>query len=306
MATERQIVANRENSKKSTGPRTAEGKAISSGNAIKHGLTAAKRVVIRDEPVEQFERMHEALQAETVTGSELERGLIDEIAAAMWRLRRAARIERDMMDEDIRKALQSERFDQRACERSIAELIERGDTDMAEFVRTGRPDPDDPLDEKVLLGEQVRERMIKDDGYAKLGRYEVQLRRGLYQAVRELRMLRTQYAKDLGESLRRRPAAASDERPAATSEAEAPNDKSFGSDKAPEKTVANAKDREKPSEKASKKASKKTPAPDKDRDKAAKPAHQPRRGRAGRIVQSRADGATSEMCLPDGSVVRIS
>ena len=113
MATERQIVANRENAKKSTGPRTAEGKEVSSGNAIKHGLTAAKRVVIRDESAEQFERMHQALLSESVTGSELERGLIEEIAAAMWRLRRAARIERDMMDEDLRKALERERINRR-------------------------------------------------------------------------------------------------------------------------------------------------------------------------------------------------
>ena len=53
--------------------------------------------------------------------------------------------------------------------------------------------------------------MLEDDGYAKLGRYEVQLRRGLYQAVRELRMLRAQWTKDSRQSSTRRPAGVSDE-----------------------------------------------------------------------------------------------
>jgi hypothetical protein len=38
MATERQIAANRRNARKSTGPRTAAGKARSSRNARRHGL----------------------------------------------------------------------------------------------------------------------------------------------------------------------------------------------------------------------------------------------------------------------------
>jgi len=54
MTSEKQVAANRENAKKSTGPRTAEGKARASGNAIKHGLTAKERVVLKDESSNQF------------------------------------------------------------------------------------------------------------------------------------------------------------------------------------------------------------------------------------------------------------
>jgi hypothetical protein len=39
MTTERQIVANRQNAKKSTGPRSAAGKVRSSRNAYRHGLS---------------------------------------------------------------------------------------------------------------------------------------------------------------------------------------------------------------------------------------------------------------------------
>lgn len=40
MASEKQIAANRANAKKSTGPKTAAGKAKSSRNALRHGLSS--------------------------------------------------------------------------------------------------------------------------------------------------------------------------------------------------------------------------------------------------------------------------
>ncbi|MHC4750707.1 MAG: hypothetical protein ACYTFW_12625, partial [Planctomycetota bacterium] len=45
MSTEAQINANQQNSQKSTGPRTAEGKAAVSQNAVKHGLFASEAVI---------------------------------------------------------------------------------------------------------------------------------------------------------------------------------------------------------------------------------------------------------------------
>ena len=45
MATQAQIKANRLNARKSTGPKTAEGKAAVAQNAIKHGLFAQENVM---------------------------------------------------------------------------------------------------------------------------------------------------------------------------------------------------------------------------------------------------------------------
>ena len=50
MATEAQIAANIENAKKSTGPRTNEGKERSRMNALDHGLTARLALLPDEDP----------------------------------------------------------------------------------------------------------------------------------------------------------------------------------------------------------------------------------------------------------------
>jgi len=61
MATAAQIAANRRNALKSTGPRTAAGKAASSRNALRHGLTARATVVL-DEDAQDFLRLRTELR----------------------------------------------------------------------------------------------------------------------------------------------------------------------------------------------------------------------------------------------------
>ena len=48
MATDKQIKANRENAKLSTGPITEEGKNKVSTNALKHALEARKHIIVGD------------------------------------------------------------------------------------------------------------------------------------------------------------------------------------------------------------------------------------------------------------------
>jgi len=54
MATEARILANRANAQKSTGPRTPEGKAVVSQNAVTHGFLARETVISGEDPG-QFE-----------------------------------------------------------------------------------------------------------------------------------------------------------------------------------------------------------------------------------------------------------
>jgi hypothetical protein len=50
MATAKQIAANRLNSQKNTGPRSAQGKAISRFNALRHGIFAVHQIMFDEKP----------------------------------------------------------------------------------------------------------------------------------------------------------------------------------------------------------------------------------------------------------------
>ena len=89
MASEAQVAANRLNAQKSTGPRTAEGKAVVAQNAVKHGLLA-REGVLRGEDREEFERHREALLEELNPTGALEVILAARIVDLTWRLHRAA------------------------------------------------------------------------------------------------------------------------------------------------------------------------------------------------------------------------
>jgi len=78
MASQRQLKANRRNALKSTGPRTAEGKAIVARNAMTHGLRA-QHVLIEGESEEEFEQFREAMVAYYEPVGVLEESLVAKI-----------------------------------------------------------------------------------------------------------------------------------------------------------------------------------------------------------------------------------
>lgn len=84
-----QAESNRRNAEKSTGPRTAEGKAASRRNALKHGLTGAG-VVLPHEDAAEVERRLEALDTDMGPKNELARRFVAKVAHAFVRLDRCA------------------------------------------------------------------------------------------------------------------------------------------------------------------------------------------------------------------------
>jgi hypothetical protein len=90
MATLKQIEANRLNAKKSTGPRSAEGKAASSMNALKSGIDAQSQIIRGEDPASL-----EALAAEYTCrfqpATPEERFYVDTLVRDDWQLRRLAR-----------------------------------------------------------------------------------------------------------------------------------------------------------------------------------------------------------------------
>ena len=96
MATQRQIEANRENARKSTGPRTETGKAASSANALRHGLTAECLVLLPDEDGDAFERLRKGVIADLAPVGALQEVLAERAAVLLWRLDRVARMEAEL------------------------------------------------------------------------------------------------------------------------------------------------------------------------------------------------------------------
>ena len=97
MATQAQIKANRENAKKSTGPRTARGKEVVSQNALKHGL-CAKKNVIKSESQEEFNLFRNVMMEDLAPSGGMELMLAQRIVALSWRLRRAEYFQNVLVD----------------------------------------------------------------------------------------------------------------------------------------------------------------------------------------------------------------
>ena len=87
MATQKQIKANKENARKSTGPITATGKETSSRNAVSHGLTAKHHFIDGEDPA-QYEQLRTSLLAQMQVATVMEKHLVDHIAMLMWRVKR--------------------------------------------------------------------------------------------------------------------------------------------------------------------------------------------------------------------------
>ena len=106
MATDRQTEANRQNAQKSTGPRTAEGKARSCMNHVTTGIDAQSAIIPGEDPaallalIERYNNRFQPVTAE-------ERHQVDILTRCEWQARRYARCEaetwRKSMESPIRR-----------------------------------------------------------------------------------------------------------------------------------------------------------------------------------------------------------
>ena len=97
MTSQKRIKANRRNALKSTGPKTLEGKATVSKNAIRHGLRARHTVIEGESRIEFNEFSNELIRHLAPVGF-LEQLLADRLIAAFWHLHRVARIEVELFN----------------------------------------------------------------------------------------------------------------------------------------------------------------------------------------------------------------
>jgi hypothetical protein len=86
--TAKQIAASRANGAKSQGPKTGEGKAISSLNSLKHGAYAEQEHILSNEQTHAFDQLRAAFYEKFNPSGDVEGGLVEEMAYAQWRMRR--------------------------------------------------------------------------------------------------------------------------------------------------------------------------------------------------------------------------
>jgi hypothetical protein len=149
MASDKQIRANKRNARKSSGPKTPEGKAAVSHNALKHGLLS-QEMLLPDEDESSLVQLSEHLHSQLQPVGELESLLVERIIAAAWRLRRVLTVEAE-----IYEAESSDRYTREEYGLGMA------------FIRDANG----------------------ANAFSKLSRYETTIERGLYKALHELQRL---------------------------------------------------------------------------------------------------------------------
>jgi hypothetical protein len=84
---EKQLAANRANAKKSTGPRTAAGKASSSRNALKSAIYA-NAIIIEGEDRDDLDALRDGYYRDFAPATTDERILLDKVIEMAWRVKR--------------------------------------------------------------------------------------------------------------------------------------------------------------------------------------------------------------------------
>ena len=95
MASPAQINANRLNARKSTGPRSAEGKSASRFNALKHGIDAQAAVIPGENP-DDLASLTESYLADLQPQNFAEDFHVETMIRALWQKRRLQRVEADL------------------------------------------------------------------------------------------------------------------------------------------------------------------------------------------------------------------
>ncbi len=171
MTTEAQVQANRKNAQKSTGPRTTEGKAAVSQNAVKHGFLS-RLDVIRGEEQAEFDLHREKMLEEWAPVGPMESMLAERIAGLSWRLQRAER-------------MQSEAFEALLTPDTSGLAVR-----IAQSLRPKRSQEEEESESELAFGRAV----VKDFGHGRvldrLFMYERRMEHSLYRTMAELQRLR--------------------------------------------------------------------------------------------------------------------
>lgn len=183
MPSDKQILANRANARRSTGPRTSAGKAASSRNALRHGLRA-HALLLPGEKTRAFRHLLRAFLADYRPSGRLQEFLVEQMAVACWKLARLTRIEFHIFshrsaDDDLASQL-----------RQLRKALLNRDDDESESESEPEAPPPPPSPDELIARAYLRD-TAGPNTFARLSHYEMRLERSFYRAFRELRRLQT-------------------------------------------------------------------------------------------------------------------
>jgi hypothetical protein len=120
IVSDNKVRANRANAKLSTGPKTLSGKEKISGNALTHGLTAEKHVII-GESIEEFNTFKDSMLRVYEPVGAYEEEIFIKLVELLWRLRRVGVIETGIYGNEILE------YDADSCKPQVSEKIMHSD-----------------------------------------------------------------------------------------------------------------------------------------------------------------------------------
>jgi hypothetical protein len=201
MTTERQRAANRVNARRSTGPKSPEGKRATRLNGLRHGILANAAVVIPGEDESAFEALRNAVHADLAPCGALENFLVDRIVNTMWRLQRLQRVEAALYHwrAYVLKARSLEEQARAYVETTTPglELLQfSGETVITDEVSHARVTNELSCAEherdrdEVLIGRALDADATDGNAFSKFARYENTIERALYRALHELQRVK--------------------------------------------------------------------------------------------------------------------
>ena len=179
-----QLKANRANAKHSSGPKSPEGRARSSSNSYKHGLTGRK-VHLAPEDRDAYDALKEALLVDLRPHTALEQVIADNITDGYWRLSRIRSIEEVMCTlVPPPPPVERDTFDPRFQSALPTQIDPRCIAVESDYPPAPPPDPD--------LLDAARVWLDKSNAFANVTLYEQRIQRGIKNSMAELRQLQAE------------------------------------------------------------------------------------------------------------------
>jgi len=186
MASEKQVAANRQNAKNSTGPRTEAGKRRSRRNALRHGLTAETVIGVHEDAA-AYRALQRAVNADYRPQTNFETELIGRLVSLLWRLRRAVAIESGLLNIHTDRRDRKPEGNLKILYNLIPSLTPRADSVCADDSGSSGSTASNQAQVASTCDTIARSflRLERTDGriFERLGRYEINLWRQAVQTI---------------------------------------------------------------------------------------------------------------------------